>query len=611
MKVGDIDFSLRVIIVPCSIQWKRFFFIYISVYIFLLAVIWCAGHNLIPEKYAFCPNNEAPEFDIQEYNLIYKIFSGVAIVAFCVDFSKVISHEETHEHANALRILLLLGQFTTIITDLTMAYPEITLSIFGINSCDKLGGKTIFQVIDRFVTVPVMFYITICIDCLKTELNITDCIIIFGGIVNGVTMNLSIFGNIPMYISNYYNNIGWYYYNFSCALLLWNCYWSYQKVMGTHGVSLSDIFIKQAAYEQLTGASFVCAVLHIVAIFRLFFPPLASLTSFVVVFVLSMLLKLLYPVFTLSGYDDQLSREAVLLQQAKIMCDLERKYLKRNLHEIREPLNVITIGHPYLQELIKNSSKREGADLKDINEYLSIVKYASSYMSKTLHATLSGELMEREVNVASLLESVYMCQKVDAENKGITLHTTIDSNVPSVIVCDEDRIEHVLMNLLNNAIKFSDTGANIYIKVSKHVDFQDFVTFSVRDEGLGMTEENVNNLFTPFLQFHSDRIQGGKGTGVGLSMCREMVLLHKGDIKCRSRRRPSEFSLMQQVDAEDQTPYGSEFYFYLPTKRISDKNQTSNASMSIPDQFRSLHNTNGVLSSSGVKVHRALIVDGR
>jgi len=543
---------------------------YTVIYSSAIIIIWFRGHNMIPKTFTFCASESNEESQIQEYNILYLIFTGVSIVAFSVEFSTMFSKTTTHEHAFALRTLLLLVQFTTIITCVTLAFPDATMHVFGVNLCIEAGGRTVFQIIDRFLTVPLMFYITIGIDCTKPRLMFIDYAIIFGRIINGFTMMMPIFPIIPIEITNFYFNIGWQLYNVSCVLLVWSCVNNYYIITASNGVSLSDIFVKQAAHEQLAGCIFLNALLLVVATFKFIMVPfLTTSQSFWIIFSLSMILKLLYPIFTLSGYDDQLSREAVMLQHAKVVCDLERRYLKRNLHEIREPLNVFTIGHPLLRLLISNADLDERTSNGNIDNYLSIIKHAVSYMSKTLNATISGDLVEKCVSIESLLDSVYMCQKVDAESNGITLRTTIEEDVPKHIICDEDRIEHVLMNLVNNSIKFSPRGSTIYVNAAIYSGKSGHVIFSVRDEGVGMSKENVKKLFTPFLQFDSDQIQVGKGTGVGLCMCKNMIQLHGGDIGCQSRQSSDSDYTHNVNDVFILDHPGSIFYFYIPIK--SDK----------------------------------------
>ena len=114
-------------------------------------------------------------------------------------------------------------------------------------------------------------------------------------------------------------------------------------------------------------------------------------------------------------------------------------------------------------------------------------------------------------------------------------------------------MEHVLGNLLSNAIKFSDPDSLIHIAVTFGTENKDFVTFSVEDEGIGMSEEDQKLLFQPFMQIRPGELQKGRGSGLGLSICKNIIELHQGHIGCRSKQR---------VGA-DRSTGGSTFYFSL------------------------------------------------
>ena len=95
-------------------------------------------------------------------------------------------------------------------------------------------------------------------------------------------------------------------------------------------------------------------------------------------------------------------------------------------------------------------------------------------------------------------------------------------------------------NLLSNAIKFSDLSSTIVISVSREYNPStdtDMIRFAVKDQGVGMSEEDQKSLFQPFMQIRPGELQKGRGSGLGLSICQNIIKLHSGTIGCNSKIR--------------------------------------------------------------------------
>ncbi len=125
---------------------------------------------------------------------------------------------------------------------------------------------------------------------------------------------------------------------------------------------------------------------------------------------------------------------------------------------------------------------------------------------------------------------------------------------------DRYRIEHVLHNILSNAVKYSDEHSAIEITVVYERFLQDFITFSVRDHGPGISDDAQKQLFTPYVT-NEDRptaVVKGHGTGLGLSICKTIITLLDGTIGCRSIVR----------QGTDRYSGGSEFHFSLHVDRV-------------------------------------------
>jgi CheY-like chemotaxis protein len=124
----------------------------------------------------------------------------------------------------------------------------------------------------------------------------------------------------------------------------------------------------------------------------------------------------------------------------------------------------------------------------------------------------------------------------EASKKGLYLGYSIDSNAPERIVGDSARLRQILINLLNNAVKFSEKGA-VKIEVSgrKLDDSNHEIRFSVNDSGVGIPENWMNLLFQPFTQIDSSTTRTYGGTGLGLAICKKLVEMMGGTIWVESQ----------------------------------------------------------------------------
>jgi hypothetical protein len=166
------------------------------------------------------------------------------------------------------------------------------------------------------------------------------------------------------------------------------------------------------------------------------------------------------------------------------------------------------------------------------------------------------------------------------EAKRINVLPKVGQTVPLNIVGDSFRLEHVLGNLLSNAIKFSDIDSTIEVIVSveegvgmksstscdskldsltinsQNSDSVKYIRFAVKDYGVGMSHEDQELLFQPFMQIRPGELQKGRGSGLGLSICKNIITLYKGTIGCLSKQR-------KEGEDHHHQSGGSEFYFLI------------------------------------------------
>ncbi|OYQ65009.1 hypothetical protein B9G53_09090 [Pseudanabaena sp. SR411] len=215
---------------------------------------------------------------------------------------------------------------------------------------------------------------------------------------------------------------------------------------------------------------------------------------------------------------------------------LKDEFLANMSHELRTPLNAILGMTEGLQEEVFGAvSERQVKALETverssnhllelINDILDIAKIESGQM------VLDYNLC----TVASLCQSSLAFIKQQALKQRIQLEIKLQLNLPQLLV-DERRIRQVLINLLNNAVKFTPEGGRITLEVHQLLpeldrSSQRFLQIAVIDTGIGISAENIKKLFQPFIQIDSALNRQYDGTGLGLALVKRIVELHGGRV---------------------------------------------------------------------------------
>jgi len=218
---------------------------------------------------------------------------------------------------------------------------------------------------------------------------------------------------------------------------------------------------------------------------------------------------------------------------------LKDEFLANMSHELRTPLNAILGITEGLQEQVygdinarqlKALQTIESSSyhlLELINDILDLAKIEAGHI----------ELERNPTSISHLCQSSMSFVKQQAMQKRIQLDIKLQLNLPHLFV-DERRIRQVLINLLNNAVKFTPTGGQITLEVTRlptalNTDIppvQQYLRISVIDTGIGISPENIKKLFQPFIQIDSALNRQYEGTGLGLALAKRMVELHGGKV---------------------------------------------------------------------------------
>jgi signal transduction histidine kinase len=216
---------------------------------------------------------------------------------------------------------------------------------------------------------------------------------------------------------------------------------------------------------------------------------------------------------------------------------LKDEFLANMSHELRTPLNAVLGMTEGLQaQVYGDLNERQLKCLKTIessgnhlleliNDILDLAKIESGQI-KLEHAPTS---------IPQLCQSSLSFVKQQALKKQIQLHLIIPPQLPTIQV-DERRIRQVLINLLNNAVKFTPDGGHVRLEVMLLTleSNQEYVRIKVTDTGIGIAPENIDKLFKPFIQIDSALNRKYEGTGLGLALVKQIVELHSGRVELTS-----------------------------------------------------------------------------
>jgi two-component system sensor histidine kinase/response regulator len=231
--------------------------------------------------------------------------------------------------------------------------------------------------------------------------------------------------------------------------------------------------------------------------------------------------------------------EAIVAERTAELAESERKALEANRaksvflssmsHELRTPLNAV-IGFAQLMERDPHRGPedrehlatitRSGEHLLDlINDVLSIAKIEAGKLT----------LAEQVFDLRRLLVGTEEMIRVRADEKGLRLVFDLAPDLPRAVLGDEGKLRQVLVNLLGNAVKFTDRG-----QVVLRASWRDGTTaFEVEDTGQGISEEEIGQIFESFVQSESGR-KSREGTGLGLAISRSFVQVMGGDLRVSS-----------------------------------------------------------------------------
>jgi len=216
--------------------------------------------------------------------------------------------------------------------------------------------------------------------------------------------------------------------------------------------------------------------------------------------------------------------ESALRRKLEKQIEQRKEFSRALVHELKTPLTPIRAASELLAVRLKDKDMRELA--LNINKgALSLDKRINELMDLAKSEIGVLRLRYTEVDPPKLIEQIISFVNPEASNHGINLSVDMSPNLP-VIYADEDRLSQVVINLLNNAIKFTPCGGVVVLKAKSS---NKYLVIEVLDTGKGIAAEDQKYLFQPYFSVKSQD-DNLSGMGVGLALCKTFVELHKGRI---------------------------------------------------------------------------------
>jgi len=232
----------------------------------------------------------------------------------------------------------------------------------------------------------------------------------------------------------------------------------------------------------------------------------------------------------IAGLKQRIENQKTLTKEAEKRTEMQGQLLATVSHELRTQMGAIMNLVEILGQTDLDRGQRHYAETLE-NSATGMLRVLNDVLDHARFESGEFELVCRNFSPRKLVDMVISTQIAPCQNKGLALRLEVANGLTDQLYGDPLRIRQVLSNLVSNAVKFTSTGAiDICISVSRADEGHEFLEFTVKDTGIGLSEQLKDQLFTPYRQADANVSAQFGGTGLGLSICRQLVLLMDGDI---------------------------------------------------------------------------------
>ncbi|MBB6216742.1 signal transduction histidine kinase [Anaerosolibacter carboniphilus] len=270
-----------------------------------------------------------------------------------------------------------------------------------------------------------------------------------------------------------------------------------------------------------------------------------------------------------------LEENTSLLEKTLRHDQFKTEFFSNISHELKTPLNII-FGNIQLMELASNQKQDSPSYFKS-TKYLSVMKQNCYRLMRLIDNLIDITRIDagyiklnlENHNIVEIVEEITLSTVEYIENKGKMIEFDTDTE-EKMMACDPDKIERIMLNLISNAVKFTNLGDLIQVNVFDH---NERVLICVKDSGIGIPEEKQQQIFERFAQVDSSLNKNQEGSGIGLSLVKSLVEMHGGTIS-----------------VESQVGKGTEFVISLPVQHVhSDDNTMDGALTSKQNKVERIH----------------------
>ncbi|MBX7421071.1 PAS domain S-box protein [Clostridium chauvoei] len=232
-----------------------------------------------------------------------------------------------------------------------------------------------------------------------------------------------------------------------------------------------------------------------------------------------------------------MERKNKMLEESMKLEEIKSEYFANMSHELKTPLNIILSTMQLLDSNIKEKRIYANNNI-DLDRYVKSIRQNSYRLLRLVNNIIDQskidtgyfQLQKGNYDIVKIVEDITLSVVELVENKGITL--IFDTNIEEkIIACDYDKIERIMLNLLSNATKYTQENGEIFVKVKCT---EEGIMISVKDNGIGIPQNRLENIFNRFEQVDNKITRNSLGSGIGLYLVKSFVEIHGGKITVKS-----------------------------------------------------------------------------